>query len=68
MNNTGLISSRDKFVFDFDRNELLNRVRDFANSSIDHAKEFYGLRDVREKTLEESQRIVRGINDYESCL
>lgn len=65
-NNTGLISSRDKFVFGFERDELLNRINDFANSPIDHAKNFYGLRDVREKTLEESQRIVRSLNNIKS--
>ena len=66
VNNTGLISSRDKFVFGFESDELLNRINDFANSSIDHVKDFYGLRDVREKTLEESQRIVRSLNNIES--
>jgi len=63
INNTGLITSRDKFVFGFSKDEVLNRIRDFANSSLEHAREFHGLRDVRERTLQESQSLVYDLSD-----
>ncbi|MBM4271044.1 MAG: DNA methyltransferase [Deltaproteobacteria bacterium] len=63
VNNTGLITSRDKFVFGFSKDEVLRRIHDFAHSSLDHAREFYELRDVRERSLQESQNIVCALPD-----
>jgi len=65
VNNIGLITSRDKFVFGFSKEELLHRLQDFAHCSIEHAQEFYKLRDVRERTLAESQTLLRGLDNIE---
>ena len=63
VNNTGLITSRDKFVFGFSKDEVLNRLRDFANTSLEHSRDLYKLNDVRERTLQESQTLVRDLPD-----
>ena len=65
VNNIGLITSRDKFVFGFSKEELLHRLQDFAHCSIEHAQDFYKLRDVRERTLAESQTLLRGLDNIE---
>ena len=65
VNNIGLITSRDKFVFGFSKEELLHRLQDFAHGSIEHAQEVYKLRDVRERTLAESQTLLRGLDNIE---
>lgn len=61
--NNGLMTSRDDFVFGFSNAELLDRLRDFADSPLSEGSERYGLRDVREMTIKESQAALRRIGD-----
>ncbi|MBE3032437.1 MAG: N-6 DNA methylase, partial [Actinobacteria bacterium] len=56
LHSNGLITSRDKFVFGFSKDEVARRVADFAASPLEESRVRYGLRDVREMPLEESQR------------
>lgn len=64
VNNTGLITSRDRFVFGFSQDELLHRLRDFISSDLEHAREYYGLRDVRERTLEDAQTLLKRLTNF----
>ncbi|MDZ4164942.1 MAG: type ISP restriction/modification enzyme [Smithellaceae bacterium] len=66
VNNTGLITSRDGFVFGFSRDELQKRLQDFVSSSVEHAREHYGLRDVRERTLEKAHAIAKNLSNIKS--
>ena len=61
--NNGLMTSRDDFVFGFNDAEVLERVTDFASTPISEASKRYGLRDVREMTIKESQAALRQIKD-----
>ncbi len=63
VSNTGMVTARDKFVLGFDRDEVLERVRDFARLPLEEARTTYKLRDTRERTLEESQKLVRAMDD-----
>jgi len=65
INNTGLITSRDRFVFGYSKDELLTRLNDFANSSLEYASEVYGLRDVRETSLSKSQLLIKNLENLE---
>jgi len=62
-NNTGIITSRDKFVLGFNKEEVLARVTDFKSLDLQTAKQKYGLDDVRERTLAESWATVRQMPD-----
>jgi predicted helicase len=68
VNSNGLITSRDKFVFGFTQDEVAARIRDFRSSPLDVLKARYGLRDVREMSLEESKRLVDAMPDPESLI
>lgn len=59
VNNTGVITSRDKFVIGFTDQEVLERVSDFKKSRIEKSKAKYLLDDVRERTLLESWRMIQ---------
>ena len=63
VSNTGMVTARDKFVIGFDRDEVLARVRDFAQLPLAEAAAKYKLRDTRERTLEESQKMIRAMDD-----
>jgi predicted helicase len=65
--NTGIITSRDKFVIDFDSVPLLLRIRLISNLKTpeDLVKQTYSLRDVREKTLAESRKEIAEIPQLE---
>lgn len=63
-NNTGIITSRDKFVLGYTDEEIEKRLNDFQRISLDQARSVYKLRDVRERTLDESQKMVRTMGDF----
>jgi predicted helicase len=58
INNTGVITSRDKFVIDFAVEPLLNRVKHIQRLSAPEwlVRDTYKLRDVREKTLTQARK------------
>ena len=70
-NNRGFSTSRDAFVVDFDEVSVLERIRTFAELPVDVSRKRFKLRDVREKTLEQSRSLVKEIpnlRDYiRSC-
>ncbi|MGH9943668.1 MAG: type ISP restriction/modification enzyme, partial [Pyrinomonadaceae bacterium] len=68
VNNTGIITARDKFVRGFTVDEVHKRITDFSNLDFGEAKEKYGLGNVRERTLQESWRMVRGITDIKKFI
>ena len=59
INNTGVITSRDKFVVGYLENEVVDRVQDFRNTKFEEGKSKYALGDVRERTLLESWNMLR---------
>jgi SOS-response transcriptional repressor LexA len=61
--NTGMITSRDGFVIGFTKAEVASRIADFASRPIAESRRKYDLTDVRERTLEESRRMVREMRD-----
>lgn len=61
VNNTGVITSRDHFVKDVDLAALQERVEDFRDLPFEKAQAKYGLGDVRERTLLESWKMLRGL-------
>jgi predicted helicase len=46
---TGIVTARDRFVFDFDRNALLRRINQFQDRSLtdDFIRQVYHLKDTR---------------------
>lgn len=68
VNNTGVITSRDKFVLGFSPDEVMNRILDFRNSDFESAKAKYDLGDVRERTLLESWQMVREMKEPQQFL
>lgn len=66
--NTGIITSRDKFVVGLDTEEVLNRVSDFKNTDLEQARVKYNLNDVRERTLLESWNMIRKMEKPEQYL
>lgn len=63
IHSNGLITSRDKFVFGFRVDEVADRISDFISSPLEVSRSRYGLRDVREMTLDESKRLVSAMTD-----
>ena len=66
VNNTGFITSRDRFVIGFTDEEILTRLKDFSTITVDEARSKYGLRDVRETSLEKSHSMVKEIENLTS--
>ncbi|MDT5122433.1 MAG: hypothetical protein QOC96_1915 [Acidobacteriota bacterium] len=68
INNTGMVTARDRFVIGFSSDEVLNKVRDFQSLGFQEAKEKYELNDVRERTLLESWNMIREMQDITQYL
>ena len=68
INNTGIITSRDKFVVGLDAREVLNRLADFKNTDLEQARVKYNLNDVRERTLLELWNMIRKMEKPEQYL
>ncbi len=62
LNNTGIVSARDKFVTGFTSDEVKVRVNDFRTKGVEHARKSYGLSDTREVTLEQSWKMVQELD------
>jgi predicted helicase len=59
-NGVGIVTARDEFVIDKDKNRLEKRMKDFINLSIEEARYKYNLRkDVQSWTVESAQNTVR---------
>ncbi len=64
--NTGVITSRDKFVIDFEDANLTQRLQHASNLEVreESLKQAYGLRDVREKKLSEARKELAELKDF----
>jgi predicted helicase len=68
VNNTGVITSRDKFVLGFNEEEVSRRITDFRTLEFEEAKAKYHLGDVRERTLRQSWIMVREMEEPKQYL
>ena len=70
VNSTGIVTSRDKFVLDFDREPLLERIARFRDRSIpdDEIGQQYSLRDKANWQLSEARARVAREKDWESFI
>jgi hypothetical protein len=62
---TGIVSSKDHFVVDFDSTKLAKRIIELKESELSNTeiKEKYKINDTREKTLEQSRKELKQISD-----
>jgi len=66
LSNTGFITSRDRFAIGFSKDEVLGRVSDLLRIGAAGGREKYGLRDTRERSLDETVRLLASEPDLES--
>jgi len=68
INVTGIVTARDGFVIDFDRNTLRNRIIQFKNISTpdESIKEAYKLKDTRGWKLSDARKILSKDTDWDS--
>ncbi len=61
VNSVGIVTSRDRFVIDFDRQALERRIRQFRDPNVpdELVRQAYGLSDKRKWALSEARRQVR---------
>lgn len=64
---TGIVTARDRFVFDFDRNSLLRRIGQFMNLQLedDFIRKGYSLKDTRGWKLNEQRRVLAAMSDWQ---
>lgn len=64
---TGIKSHRDHFVFDFDYNNLYERIKQFRNLSIsdEQIRDTYNLSDTRDWKLYDNRRTLKDVKDWE---
>lgn len=73
--NVGFVTARDKFVIDFDKNELRRRISDFRieekNFSTRELAQRYGLKDTSSWNMQDAREKVRKnanwANDFIEC-
>ncbi|MBD3232501.1 MAG: DNA methyltransferase [candidate division Zixibacteria bacterium] len=70
INSVGVVTSRDKFVIDIDKNELKNRILQFTNNSQsdDVIARAFDLKDKSSWSLHQARKRVREIEEWESCI
>ena len=66
--NSGIITSRDKFVFGFTREEVLERVQRLKNMTVEQAQQTFNLRDVRETSLSKSIELIKAMEHPENFI
>lgn len=64
-NSIGIVTSRDNFVVDADKNSLMNKMRVFVNSSEsdDFLKQAYGIRENKRWTITKARNELRKEQD-----
>ena len=67
VNSVGIVTSRDKFVLDFDLEALRERIYDFRNPDLsdEEIRHLYNLRDTRDWKLDKSRDIVMKDKNWE---
>jgi len=70
INSVGIVTSRDKFVIDFKKNELRNRILQFKNLSQpdDIIARAYNLKNKSNWKIQYSRKKVKDLNDYENYI
>ena len=69
VNSSGIKTHRDRFVIDFDRDSLQDRIAAFRspNLSDDHIEDQFGLRDTRDWKLSEARRILQSDQNWQAA-
>jgi predicted helicase len=67
VNVTGIVTARDTFVLDFDRNALLRRIGQFRDSALadDLLRQAYRLKDTRGWKLTERRKDLAKLEDWQ---
>ncbi len=71
VNVTGIVTARDRFVFDFDRDALLTRIGQFRDRKLsdDFIRQGYALKDTRGWKLPEKRQKLHSMDDWrEYCV
>jgi len=70
INSVGIVTSRDKFVIDFKKNELRNRILQFKNLSQpdDIIAQAYNLKNKSNWKIQYSRKKVKDLDDYENYI
>ena len=66
VNSVGIVTSRDRFIFDFDKKTLERRIRTFLdpNLSDDVIREAFKLRNNRDWKLEQKRKLIQQDKDW----
>jgi predicted helicase len=64
VNSVGVVTSRDNFVIDFDKNTLESRVRTFVNTDDKLAEAAFGLRNKKNWTIREAQQKLKETQNW----
>ena len=66
INVTGIVTARDRFVLDFDRDALLRRIGQFRDRSLpdEFIRQAYGLKDTRGWKLSQRRRDLAAIENW----
>lgn len=69
VNVTGIVTARDGFVFDFNRDALLRRIGQFRDRNLtdDFVRQAYGLKDTRGWKLPEKRLKLASMHDWRDC-
>jgi len=67
VHSVGIVTSRDRFVIDFDREVLTRRIRTFLDPNLpdEFVRETFGLKDNRDWKLAEKRREIQKDEDWE---
>jgi len=70
INSVGIVTSRDKFVIDFKKNELRNRILQFKNLSQpdDIVAQAYNLKNKSNWKIQYSRKKVKDLDGYENYI
>lgn len=70
VNSVGIVTSRDDFVIDFDRQTLENRIRNFINSSDsdDFIKNSFGLKENNTWKVSKAREVLHKERDWEKYI
>ncbi len=68
VNSVGIVTARDQFVIDFEKNELKNRIFQFMNLSQpdEIIAQAYNLKDKSNWTIQDARKKVRNLDELES--
>lgn len=67
VNSIGIVTSRDNFVIDIDKNALVNRIRMFvsSNETSDFLQQAYDIRENKRWTINQAKEELRKVSNWE---